>query len=400
MTTPQNKLPVIIVGGGIGGVATALALGRQGLPVQLLEQAYQIGAIGYGVQIGPNVMPALESLGVGEATRKAAYLPEEILLYEMDSGRKLVDIPLRTPQFAERYRGAPYVAIHRVDFHELLLQACRAFPNIDLNQSTQVLEYRHTAEGCGVATADGRFIEGAAVIAADGLRSRLRLQLHPGDSPRDTGYLAHRTIVPMEQAPASIRERRGVTMWTGPGFHVIYYPLRGRSEMNIVVVVRVPPDFDATNNERYLEYIASLTRHAAPEAKDVVQLVNLDRRWSIADREPVRRWADGRFTLMGDAAHATLQSLAQGAGMAVEDAAALGEIVQACDGDFDAAFRRFERQRFLRTARVQLESRDLWDIYHCDGARAEVRSQQFEDKSTDDFYGCLDWLWQGAPAQN
>ncbi|WP_399684220.1 FAD-dependent monooxygenase [Xenophilus sp.] len=397
MTTPHEKPPVIIVGGGIGGVATALALGRLGLPVQLLEQADQIGAIGYGVQIGPNVMPMLERLGVGEAARQAAYLPEEILLYEMDSGRKLVDIPLRTPQFHARYQGAPYVAIHRVDFHELLLQACRAYPNIDLNQSTQVVGYEHTAGGCGVATADGRFIEGAAVIAADGLRSRLRLQLHPGDSPRDTGYLAHRTIVPMAQAPASIRERRGVTMWTGPGFHVIYYPLRGRSEMNIVVVVRVPPDLDVTDNERYLEHIAALTRRAAPEARDVVQLVNLERRWSIADREPVRRWADGCFTLMGDAAHATLQSLAQGAGMAVEDAVTLAELVQSCGHDFTAAFKRFERARFLRAARVQLESRDLWDIYHCDGARAEVRSQQFEEKSADDFYRCLDWLWQAPP---
>lgn len=400
MTTSHNKLPVIIVGGGIGGVAAALALGRLGLPVQLLEQADQIGAIGYGVQIGPNVMPALERLGVGDAARQAAYLPQEVLLYEMDSGRKLVDIPLRTPQFEERYQGAPYVAIHRVDFHELLLKACGAYANINLNQSTQVVEYRHTTEGCGVATADGRFIEGAAVIAADGLRSRLRLQLHPGDAPRDTGYLAHRTIVPMGQAPASIRERQGVTMWTGPGFHVIYYPLRGRSEMNIVVVVRVPPDLDATDNERYLAHIANLTRRAAPEASDVVQLVNLERRWSIIDREPVRRWADGRFTLMGDAAHATLQSLAQGAGMAVEDAAALGDLVQACDYDFAAAFKRFERMRFPRTARVQLESRDLWEIYHCDGARAEVRSQQLEEKSTDDFYRCLDWLWQGPAANN
>ncbi|PUE22956.1 hypothetical protein B9Z38_14805 [Limnohabitans sp. MMS-10A-160] len=400
MTTTHDKLPVIIVGGGIGGVATALALGRLGLPVQLLEQADQIGAIGYGVQIGPNVMPALERLGVGEAVRQAAYLPEEILLYEMDSGRKLVDIPLRTQQFKARYQGAPYVAIHRVDLHELLLHACRAYPNIDLNQSTQVVEYRNTADGCGVATADGRFIEGAAVIGADGLRSRLRLQLHPGDAPRDTGYLAHRTIVPMAEAPASIRKRQGVTMWTGPGFHVIYYPLRGGSEMNIVVVVRVPPDLDVTDNERYLEHIATLTRRAAPEARDVVQLVNLERRWSIADREPVRRWADGCFTLMGDAAHATLQSLAQGAGMAVEDADTLALLVQTCDNDFAAAFKRFERMRFLRTARVQLESRDLWEIYHCDGTRAEVRSQHFEEKTPEDIYRCLDWLWQSSVAHN
>ena len=389
-----SKLPVLIVGGGIGGVATALALGRQGHQVQLLEQADQIGAIGYGVQLGPNVLPLLEQLGVGEAMRRVAYLPEQILLYEMDCGIKLVDIPLRTPHFDTRYGGAPYLAVHRADFHELLLEACSAFPNIDLNQSTQILAYKNTEKGASVTTADGQTIQGSAVIAADGLRSRLRQQLHPNDVARDTGYLAHRTIVPMVDAPASIRERRGVTMWTGPGFHTIYYPLRGGSEMNIVVIVQVPQGFDTTDYARYRAHIGALTCHARPEVKDVLALVNLERRWSIADREPIRRWADGRVTLMGDAAHATLQSLAQGAGMAVEDAVVLADLVTRNQGDFAAAFKQFERARFLRTTRVQLESRSLWEAYHCQDAQAEVRTQQFAERTHNDFYRCLDWLWK------
>lgn len=391
--TSSSSLPVLIVGGGIAGVATALALGRQGHPVQLLEQADQIGAIGYGVQIGPNVMPMLERLGVAEAARRAAYLPEQILLYELNSARPLIDIPLRTPHFEQRYGGSPYIAIHRVDFHNLLLDACRSHPNIDLSQMTQVVSYRHTDTGAAVTTADGRTLHGRAVIGADGLRSRLRQQLHPDDVPRDTGYAAHRTIVPMQDAPASIRGRLGVTMWTGPGFHTIYYPLRQRQEMNIVVIVQVPPGLDATDEPRYRAHIAALSQHACAEARDVLSLVNLERRWSIADREPIRRWSDGCFTLIGDAAHATLQSLAQGAGMAVEDAVVLADLVGEAGGDFAAAFRRFERERFLRTARVQLESRELWTMYHCDGAAAEVRTQQLTERSADDFYRCLDWLW-------
>lgn len=393
MHITESSLPVLIVGGGIAGVATALSLGRQGHAVQLLEQADQIGAIGYGVQIGPNVMPMLERLGVAQAARRAAYLPQEILLYELNSGHKLIDIPLRTPQFEQRYGGSLYMAIHRVDFHNLLLGACRACPNIDLSQLTQVVAYQTSGSGASVTTTDGRTLQGRAVIGADGLRSRLRQQLHPGDVSRDTGYVAHRAIVAMSQAPASIRERLGVTMWTGPGFHTIYYPLRGRDEMNIVVVVQVPPGFDTTDDDRYREHLAALTQHASAEAREVLALVNLERRWAIADREPIRRWSDGCFTLIGDAAHATLQSLAQGAGMAVEDAVVLADLVNDCGSNFAEAFQRFERLRFLRTARVQLESRSLWTMYHCDGAEAEVRTQQLLERSADDFYRCLDWLW-------
>lgn len=393
-----SRDPVIVVGGGIGGVATALAFARQGWPVRLLEQAEQIGAIGYGVQLGPNVVPMLRALGVEEAARRAAYLPTELRLHDMNSGETLFDIPLRTPAFDARYGGSPYMAIHRVDLHELLVAACRRHPGIDLNQSTTVVRFDHTGHGASVTTADGRSIAGAAVIAADGLRSRLRAQLHPNDSARDTGYVAHRTIVPMAEAPACIRQHTGVVMWTGPGFHVIYYPLRGRSEMNIVVVVQVPPGVAAEDSSRYREHLAALTARARPEVREVLALVNLERRWSIADRHPVRRWSDGCVTLLGDSAHATLQSLAQGAGMALEDAVLLPSLVARFEGDFAHAFKAFEQQRFLRTARVQLESRALWEQYHCDGAQAEVRTAQWQERTAEDFHRCLDWLWKpGLP---
>jgi salicylate hydroxylase len=389
----KPNLPVLIVGGGIAGVATALALARQGYDVQLLEQSDQIGAIGYGVQIGPNVMPMLKRLGVSKAAWRASYLPQQIELYEMNSGRKLIDIPLRTPQFSKRYGGSPYMAIHRVDFHNLLLDACYAFPNIDLSQMTKVVAYNNTESGASVTTADGRTFQGRAVIGADGLRSPLRHQLHPLDVSRDTGYVAHRTIVEMSRAPDSIRGRLGVTMWTGPGFHTIYYPLRERREMNIVVVVKLPLSLAVTDERRYRDYIATLTQDAHEEVRDVLALLNLERRWAIADRDPIRRWSDGCFTLIGDAAHATLQSLAQGAGMAVEDAVVIADLVSDCNGDFAESFRRFERDRRLRTTRVQMESRSLWTLFHCDGLEAEVRTQQFQERTEEDLYRCLDWLW-------
>jgi 3-hydroxybenzoate 6-monooxygenase len=387
---------ILIAGGGVAGVASALAFGAMGKPVLLLEQADQIGAIGYGVQLGPNVLTALQQLGISNQVLASAYFPSSLQLNEFTTAISLGHIPLQTATFYERYGGAKYMAIHRVDLHEILLAACRKYPNIDLNQATTVTSYSQSNGAVSVSTSEGKTITGAALIAADGLRSRLRAQMHPADAPRDTGYVAHRTLVPMAQAPASIQKRDGVTMWSGDGVHVIYYPLRNGSEMNIVVVVRIPPTITATDVKAYRAYFESVMQTASPEARDVMAMVNIERRWNIADRNPIRKWSEGNVTLIGDSAHAALQSFAQGAGMALEDVACLAKLVQNNGIDYEKSFKQFERLRFVRTARLQLESRTLWDDYHCGGIAAEVRNAQYSERAPTDFYRCLDWLWLGA----
>lgn len=389
----NTDMPVLVVGGGIGGVATALGLGKAGKRVKLLEQSDEIAPIGYGVQLGPNVLPMLDELGVGRAVRDAAYLPEELLLYEAFSGDVLFRIPLKGDAFEARYQS-PYIAIHRVDLHEALLAACRSSDNIALNQATTVVGFEQDHTQVRALTAQGGPVDGAALIAADGLRSKIRARLHPNDSARDTGYVALRTIIPMNDAPASLQRRRGVTMWTGPGFHVIYYPLRDATELNIVAVFEAPPDIDAADHDGYRAYIDRKTQGAQEEVHDVLDVLDLERRWSIADRNPIRRWSDGKVTLLGDSAHATLQSLAQGAGMALEDAVILSRLVQKCGDDYAAAFTEFHSLRMLRTTRVQLESRALWHTYHCGGDDAAVRTWQLQERSVEDYYRCLDWLWQ------
>jgi 3-hydroxybenzoate 6-monooxygenase len=391
----MTNQPVLVAGGGIAGVASALALGRLGKSVLLLEQADQIGAIGYGVQLGPNVVTSLRYLGIEHEVLAASYLPTALQLYELTSGSCLADVPLHTPAFHARYGGSNYMAIHRVDLHEILLAACGKFPNIKLNQSTSVSGYVQSKNEVHLLTSDGQTYTGAALIAADGLRSKLRAQLHPDDTPRDTGYVAHRTLVPIEQAPASIQQRTGVTMWAGDGFHVIYYPLRRRREMNVVVVVRLPTDINATDVNAYRNHITKIMQTANPEARDVIAMVNLERHWNIADRHPIRKWCDGTVTLIGDAAHAALQSFAQGGGMAIEDVACLARLVEQSGNDYEKAFKQFERARFVRTARLQMQSRTLWDDYHCSGIDAEIRNAQYQERNADDFYRCLDWLWQG-----
>jgi salicylate hydroxylase len=393
MNSTKDELPVIVVGGGLGGVATALALGQQGRQVRLLEQSAEIAPIGYGVQIGPNVLPVLKRLGVEQEVLQAAYLPPELLLLDAYDGQRIFSIPLKGPEFEQRY-PAPYIAIHRVDLHEVLLRAARQLPNIDLNQAFTVEDFTQDDDAVHVQAADGRIVSGSALVAADGLRSRLRGKLHPNDIWRSTGYVAHRSIVPADQAPQSMRARAGVTMLTGSDFHVIYYPLRGGSEINIVGVFEVPDDLEPSN-PAYQVHIANLISKAVPEVHEVLSVLNMTRRWSIADREPVRRWHDGRMTLLGDSAHATLQSLAQGAGMALEDAVVLGGLMAQHPDDPAKAFAQFERRRFLRTARVVLESRALWPIYHAGSIDAEVRNAQWRERTPEDFYRCLDWLWKG-----
>jgi 2-polyprenyl-6-methoxyphenol hydroxylase-like FAD-dependent oxidoreductase len=386
----QATTEIVVVGGGIGGVAMALALGRQGRRVQLLEQSQEIAPIGYGVQIGPNVLPLLDQLGIGEAARKAAYLPPEILLYDAYTEQRLAHVPLRDAAFDQLFRH-PYIAIHRVDLHEILLAACREHANIEMVEACTVTGFSQTAEAVQVQAADGRSFTGQALIAADGLRSRIRAQLFPDDAPRDTGYVAYRSIIPMAAAPASLRQRPGVTMWSGDGFHVIYYPLRNGTELNMVGVFRVEPPLGPEADP--VAQLRQATANCRPEVRDVLAHMNLERRWSIADREPLRRWGEGRVTLLGDSAHATLQSLAQGAGMAVEDVAVLARLIEGSRGDYPGAFARFQRLRLTRTARVQLQSRTLWQEYHCGGIAAQVRNQEWSERTEADFLRCLQWLW-------
>jgi salicylate hydroxylase len=382
---------VVVVGGGVGGVATALAMGSQGYTVKLLEQADQIGAIGYGVQIGSNVLPMLDRLGVGDEARKIAYLPDEIKLHDAFSGTLLSHIPLQTDEFKARY-AQPYAAVHRVDLHNVLLAGCRKFANVNLNQATTVTGFSQDAHGVRAQTAAGAEVPGEVLIAADGLRSRIRAQMHPDDAWRDTGYAAHRTLIAMSDAPGPLRGVTGVTMWTGPGFHVIYYPLRDRTELNMVAVFRGPRSGEPQADD-YAAFIRNKTAPCQPEVRAVVELMTMDRKWSIADRNPIRQWSQGRVCLLGDAAHATLQSLAQGAGMALEDVACLAQLLELNGGDFQRAFRDFQSARFLRTARVQLESRSLWEVFHGDGVEVEVAWEQLKERTPQDYYRCLDWLW-------
>jgi 2-polyprenyl-6-methoxyphenol hydroxylase-like FAD-dependent oxidoreductase len=387
--------PVLVVGGGLGGATAALALGRKGWRVRVLEQAAEFGVIGYGIQLGPNVFSMFDRLGVSDAVLAQSIVPNAILMLDWVDAGEIARIPTGE-SFVRRF-GRPYVVIHRVDLHQILLDACKALPNVELLPMAGAASFDDRGDRVVVRTEDARSIEGAALIGADGLRSTIRQQMLEEGEPRTIGYVAHRTVVPMEDVTFEV-DRDDVVLWSGPGFHIVHYPLRNRTLFNIVTVFKTSSDApsDTAGPHPDLDHVY---RDSHPTMKALWGMMDLSRRgWVSSDRDPIRHWSKGRVTLLGDAAHPTLQTLAQGACMAIEDGVCLAETIDRSEGDFESAFRRYESARYLRTARVQYESRYLWDnFYHLGGIEREVARDAWAGRTEQDMFQCLAWLYDGFP---
>jgi 3-hydroxybenzoate 6-monooxygenase len=385
--------PILVVGGGLGGASVSLALARKGFRVCLLEQASEFGVIGYGIQLGPNAFYMFDRLGVSEAVLAQSIVPHALLMLDSVDAGVIARIPIGA-SFNARFKR-PYIVIHRVDLHRILLDACEAQPNVKLMPLTGATRYEDLGDRVRLHTENDRLIEGAAIIGADGLRSTIRQQIVNEGEPRMIGFVAHRTIVPMSEAPADVR-RNEVVLWSGPGFHIVHYPLRAGTLFNIVAVFKTSTYLERGDIASYRADLDRTYRDSHPSMTALLSMMDLSRRWVISDRDPIRHWSKGRATLLGDAAHPTLQTLAQGACMAIEDAVCLAELMEQAGGDFAGAFRRYESARYLRTARVQFESRYHWDnFYHVGGIEREVAREIWSRRSEQEMFDCLAWLYDG-----
>jgi salicylate hydroxylase len=391
--------PILIVGGGLGGLTTALALARHGLHSQVLEGAPEFGAIGFGIQFGPNVFHALDRIGLSAAVLAAADSPPAVLMYDAFTGCEVTRVPTGA-SFRARFKH-PYIIIHRVDLHNVMLDACRRDPRITLVSQVMVTRFDDRGDSVVVTTEDGRRFDGAALIGADGIRSRTRAQMRDDGDPRPNGFMGFRTIVPIDKVPAQV-PRDIVALWGGPGFHVVHYPLRHGTLFNIVAVFRTSAHVERGDVAAYRAELEHVYRDVHPTMKALLAMLDLGRRQAVGDRDPVRNWHKGRVCLIGDAAHPTLQTLAQGACMAIEDGVCIADCIEEAAGDFEAAFRRFESARSLRTARVTLESRAIWEYYHADGIAREVSFQKLGERTEADTFQCLAWLYDGfkLPAES
>ncbi len=390
----MSKGRIIVVGGGLGGATAALALGKKGFDVLLLEEAEEFGVIGYGIQLGPNVFWMMDRLGVTDAVLATALRPKSLLMLDSIDSGVMARIPLGE-SFLKRFKR-PYVVIHRVDLHKVLLDACRALPNVELVANSALTSFEDMGDRVRVNLADGRQYEGAALIGADGIRSTIRQQMRNEGPPRTIGYAAHRTILPMSDVKFDV-DRDDVVMWSGDGFHIVHYPLRDHSLFNVVTVFKTL-NVEPTDTESPHPDLAHVYRDSHPTMKNLWAMMDLSRRgWVSSDRDPIRHWSKGRVTLLGDAAHPTLQSLAQGACMAIEDAVCLAELLDDTSGSqVEAAFQDYVRARYLRTARVQFESRYYWDNwYHVGGLEREVAREMWAGKSEEEMFDCVSWLYDG-----
>jgi salicylate hydroxylase len=387
--TANRALPILVAGGGIGGLAAALALARQGFAVKVLEQASQIGEIGAGIQLGPNAFSAFDALGVGERARARAVYTDRLVLMDAVDESEVASMPVGEA-FRARF-GNPYAVTHRADMHLSLLEGALATERIELVTSTPVERVEQDAAAVTAIDRAGGRHRGAALVGCDGVKSTVRQQL-VGDPVRVSGHVVYRAVVDDREFPADLKWN-APCVWAGPDCHLVHYPLRGGEQWNVVVTFhsRRPEDWGVTDGSR--DEVMSYFDGIAARPRQLLALPRSWRRWATADREPIARWTFGRITLLGDAAHPMLQYLAQGACMALEDAVTLGEAVRASDGDLAAAFARYEAARVTRTARVVLMTREMGRIYHAKGVDRLVRNELWKGRTPSRYYDALEWLY-------
>jgi salicylate hydroxylase len=391
MTGSSEPRPILIAGGGIGGLAAALGLARKGYRSIVLEQAPELGEIGAGIQIGPNAFHAFDYLGVGDAARAKAVYVDHLVLMDAVNDERIAAIPLDEP-FRKRFKN-PYAVVHRADLHMVLLDACRASDLIELRTRSAVERYEQDGSSVTVTLHSGERVTGAALIGADGLRSRVRAQLVGDGEPRVSGHTTFRSVIPTEQMPEELRWN-AATLWAGPKCHIVHYPLKGGKVFNLVVTCHNDAAEAVAGRPVSNEEVRQGFEHVADRPKQIIERGQNWKLWVLCDRDPTANWVDGRVVLLGDAAHPTLQYLAQGACMALEDAVNLSHHFAAADGRFDAAFKAYNDDRFVRTGRVQINSRLMGEyVYHPDAGRAALRNAILGSSTPDQHYDRIAWLY-------
>ena len=365
---------MIIVGGGIGGLAAALACGQAGARPQVLERAATFSEVGAGIQMGPNVTRTLHAWGLAEDLKEIGFVPRKLDAKDTQTGQIIGT--LRLGQRSLDTYGAPYFTVHRADLHRVLLKKIMSSGQAELRLDSEVQGLQQNADGIQISGTNlpaslTELFKSAAMVGADGLWSKTRQFVVPPTAPRVTGLLAYRALVPMQSIPEKLR-LQDVNVWVGPRVHAVLYPVKCGEYLNLVVVVQGPPpasldDWDHAGNKQDLE-AAMGPIHA--DLRNMLAAVPAWRLWPLCDRPPIKgphEMAKGRIALLGDAAHPMRPFLAQGAGMAIEDAAELARSWARADLQVEDRLQMYAQARWARNAQVQQRSIRNGQIFHLQG---------------------------------
>lgn len=362
-------MEILIVGAGLGGMAAAAVLQQRGHRVRVFEQAPQLGEVGAGIQLSANAMKVLDAVGARPLLQPQAVRPQAIEFRRFDSGELLHRLPLGDEH--ERAHGAPCLQLHRADLHAALQRIVLSHDTTGMMLDARAIGITEREDSVQVFFDGGRVAEADLVIGADGIRSLVRRHVIGEDEPRFTGQVAWRCTVPAERIPTELRCAELATAWCGPRKHAVIYDLRGGRLVNFVGCVQRPAEDEGWTTRRPWAELDADFAGWHPMLRAVVDQVDRDQcfRWTLNLHRPAEGWSSERIVLMGDAVHATLPHLDQGAAMAIEDAAVLARALE-LPLPLAARLRRYEAARAPRAARVVHESAAMGELLHLSDAHA------------------------------
>ncbi len=385
----MQHVPLLVIGGGIGGLAVANSLAKHGREVHLIEKESEFGEIGAGIQLAPNASWALDRIGALDDIKPHAVFPQRIVWMDAISGEQLTSLDLGE-KFVERY-GYRYFVMHRSDLLTVLLEHAQLSPLVTLETEKDVVKVEPREKTAVVTCADGSAYEADVVIGADGLWSTVRKVVHDDGDPICSEYVAYRGAIPIENVSAHAG-LDNVMLWTGPQMHLVQYPIRRGELYNQVAVFKSDRYKPGSHDWGTAEELDAKFGGGVELVRSALSRFWKNRRWPMFDRLPIPQWANGRVILLGDAAHPMLQYLAQGAAQALEDAAVLGDALDAHAG-VEAAFAAYQQARVERTSRVQTDARRWGDWWHqFPGEGLARRDAYLRGRAPDDFSES-DWLY-------
>jgi len=384
-----KKIPLLIVGGGIGGLATALAAARGGHPAHVLEKAPEFTEIGAGLQLAPNATRMLDRLGVLDEIKKHAIFPKHLVLMDAVSGQPITSLDLGE-KFLDHF-GYPYIVMHRGDLLTVEYEACRQNPLITLENNREAVRIEDLGDSARVECADGSVYECDALVGVDGLWSTTRKVVHGDGDPIPAQFVAYRGTIPIEEAPKD-SDFDGMVLWVGPDLHFVQYCVKAGKLFNQVAVFRSYRYKEDSDDWGTVDELEEHFSKMCPRVREAVAKIKRNRRWPMLDRLPIPNWTRNRITLLGDAAHPMLQYIAQGACQALEDAVFLGDRLKEYNGDAARAFLAYQEPRIRRTARVQSIARLFGEIKHVHGVSIMLRNALLAKRTPDD-YEYFEWLY-------